>query len=101
MEWPLLPLIVVSALILKLYRRVGSHNLRRFTNVLKRIGVFPLIDHYYEPLFNDQHLKKDLRKPRKLPGIEFNEDAQIGLLKQLNYQNEFDHFIKKEIEKSV
>ena len=100
MEWPLLPLIVISGFILKLYRRVGSHNLRRLTNVLKRMGVFPLIDHYYEPLFNDQHLKSELSKLRKLPGIKFNEDAQIGLLKQLNYQNEFDHFLKKEIDKS-
>jgi len=99
-EWLFLPVLVISAFVLKLYRRVGSNNLKRSTNILKKIGVFPLRDHYYEPMFNDKHLTSDLRKPRKLPGINFNEEAQIELLKQLTYQNDFDHFVKTEIDKS-
>jgi hypothetical protein len=95
----LIPLII-SAFVLKLYRRVGSKNLKLSTNILKKIGVFPIRDHYYEPLFNDKYLANDLRKPRNLVGIDFNEKEQIKLLKQLTYQNDFDYFLKKEINKS-
>ena len=100
LELPFLLPLIISAFVLKLYRRVGSKNLKRSTNILKRVGVFPIRDHYYEPLFNDKYLKNDLREPRKLPGIDFNEKAQIELLKKLTYQNDFDYFLNKEIDKS-
>lgn len=96
MEWLFLPALAIAAIILKLYRRIGSNNLKRSTNILKKIGVFPIRDHYYEPLFNDKHLKSDLRNQRKLPGIDFNEEEQIELLKKLTYQNDFDNFVLME-----
>ena len=100
LEWPFLPVLIFSALVLKLYRKTGSQNLRRSTKTLKRIGVFPIRDHYYEPLFNDKFLKNDLRKPRNLSGINFNQEAQINLLKQLTFQDDFTHFVKTELDKS-
>lgn len=99
-EWFFLPVIIISAFILKLYRRVGSDTLKRCTNVLKKMGVFPIRDHYYEPLFNDNHLKKDLRQPRELTGINFNEHAQIALLQELSYQDDFDNFVRNEKNKT-
>lgn len=76
-----------------IYRRVGSRRLRISTKVLKKIGVFPIIDHYYEPLFNDIHIEENMSVARKLPGIKFNEEKQIDLLNKLNYQAEFSSFI--------
>ncbi|WP_158241859.1 hypothetical protein [Tabrizicola sp. TH137] len=57
--------------------------------MLKRVGVYPLRDHYYEPLFNDGHLSVDLAQPRKLPGIDFRLAEQIAFLKTLRFQDEF------------
>ena len=99
LDWALLPLLLPSALVMKIYRRLGSKRLIRSTNLLKKIGVFPIRDHYYEPLFNDKHLSASLREPRNLPGINFNELEQIELLKQLTYQNEFLDFVESEFKK--
>lgn len=52
------------------------------------IGVYPINDHYYEPLFNTKHLKKSLRLDRNLPGINFNDKEQLELLEHFNYNEE-------------
>lgn len=52
------------------------------------IGVFPIRDHYYEPLFNMKKLKYLLREDRSLPGIDMNEDEQIRILSKFHYQDE-------------
>ena len=49
---------IPAGLVLLLYRRVGSRRLRITTAELKRIGVFPIRDHYYEPLFKDLYLRR-------------------------------------------
>jgi hypothetical protein len=46
-----------------------------------KAGVFPLQDHYYEPLFDASALKLD-SEPRALPGIDFGVSRQIHLLQQ-------------------
>lgn len=53
-----------------------------------KLGVYPLRDRYYEPLFNPAHLNKDLSEDRDLPGLDLNEDEQIKLLKSLGYSQE-------------
>lgn len=91
-----LPLLVISALIMRMYRRVGSARLKRSTRVLRKLGVFPIRDHYYEPLFNDVHLSRSLDERRELPGIDFNEARQLTFLENLNYQAEFKNFVESE-----
>jgi len=95
-----LPILFLSGLTMWLYRRTGSKRLKLSTRVLKRIGIFPIRDHYYEPLFTDKHLTQDLRKPRELPGIDFDEPRQLEFLKNLCYQTEFTHFIDSNQHKS-
>lgn len=52
-------------------------------------GVFPIIDHYYEPLFRTDRLNEKLLSPeRRLPGIEWSVDAQLRLLETLDYGEE-------------
>lgn len=53
-----------------------------------KIGVFPVTDHYYEPLFNTAILKKDLDSDRNLPGIDFNTSEQISILSEFDYNDE-------------
>ena len=95
-----LPLLVISGLVMWLYRRTGSKRLKLSTKILKRIGIFPIRDHYYEPLFNDAYLSRNLNDPRELPGIDFNEEGQLKFLQNLNYQTEFSNFVEIEQSKS-
>ena len=91
-----LPLLIISGLVMWLYRRTGSKRLKLSTKILKKIGIFPIRDHYYEPLFNDALLTKDLKNPRELPGIDLNEEGQLKLLQNLIYQTEFSDFVEAE-----
>ena len=92
----LLPFIIVSAILLKIYRNLRSKYLYLCTQALKRIGIFPIKDHYYEPLFNDAHLTHSLREKRHLPGVNFREQEQIRLLQYLTFQSDFDQFLAHE-----
>ena len=95
-DFVLILLVLPSSFILKIYRRYGAHRLPKTTKLLKQVGVFPIIDHYHEPLFNDKHLKIDLNKKRNLPGIDFNCQKQIKFLNKLNHGEEFINFVKEE-----
>lgn len=55
--------------------------------VFKKVGVFPITDHYYEPLFDDRHLKLPLERDRFLPGIDWNVQEQLNLLEKFDFQN--------------
>ncbi len=96
-----LPILIIGAFLLKFYRTRGSKRLKLSTKILKSIGVFPIIDNYYEPLFNDKKILNDLSAPRKLPGIEFNYANQLIFLKKLTYQNEFVAFVNEEKNKNL
>ena len=96
LDFLLLPFTIFSALYFKFYRRVGTVRLKRSTSLLKKLGVFPILDHYYEPMFNDSHLYKSLSEERFLPGLDFREEEQILLLKEMVYQDDFDVFLKAE-----
>lgn len=81
-------LIIPGAYLLLAYRRLGSAKLPKTTQRLKRIGVFPLRNHYYDPLFDDRLLHVPLDSPRSLPGINFNEVCQLALIKELGFTSE-------------
>lgn len=56
--------------------------------VLNNIGVFPILDHYYEPLFRTSSLVKSLREDRSLPGIDFNNEEQLHILSRFQFNGE-------------
>lgn len=56
------------------------------------MGVFPIVDHYYEPLFNPAHLRKPLSEERDLPGIDWNLPEQLNLLKRFRFSDELVGF---------
>ena len=55
-------LLIPASIIMLLYRRFGSHKLLLSKNILNYFGIFPLSNHYYEPLFNFKQLKKNYIK---------------------------------------
>jgi hypothetical protein len=77
-----------AALVLNGYRRIGSARLPLTTKELKRIGLFPIKNHYYEPLFDSSLLTKPLSQDRDLPGIDLNESGQLHFLSQFTYSAE-------------
>ncbi len=81
--------IFISALLFKIYTKFGGSRFNNIRNLLQNLGIYPIRDHYYEPLFNHRGLKSSLRQKRFLPGIEFNIQDQIKLLKNLNLAHEF------------
>lgn len=87
-------LIIPSAYVFLLFRKIGSRFKLALTRErLKKIGIFPIRDHYYEPLFNDKNLRLSLSSVRKLPGIDFREAQQVELLKSFQYSHEINTII--------
>lgn len=61
--------------------------------IFMKIGLFPIRDHYYQPLINPgKHLKKSLRKDRNLPGIDLNIEEQLATLQSFDYNHELEQF---------
>ena len=81
-------LIVPAAYIMFFFRFIGGHKFKISRAILKRIGVFPIIKNYYEPIFDFEILKNDLNSKRNLPGINFNIQEQISFLRKLQYIEE-------------
>jgi hypothetical protein len=81
-------LTLPAAYLMFFYRRAGTSRLPLTTRLLKRIGVFPIINHYYEPLFDDRHLDQPLDADRHLPGVNLNTASQLELLKSLKFAKE-------------
>jgi hypothetical protein len=92
LRWPIDLLLVVlatpAAFILLAYRRVGSARLPMTTRTLKKIGVFPIRKHYYEPLFDETILTSPLSDDRYLPGIDLNVLGQLTLLGSMTCSQE-------------
>ena len=84
----LIPFVFMAGKLMYLLRRIGFARMKRSKQVLLNIGVLPIRDHYYEPLFNEKHLSKPLSDDRSLPGIDWNIDEQIALLDQFRYSPE-------------
>jgi len=83
-----LPLVYPAAILLKMVRKVGVTNMPLCKSVFKHIGVFPILNHYYEPLFDDRHLTKPLNEVRNLPGIDWNDEEQLAILSQFDFNDE-------------
>lgn len=78
------PLVLLSLLQLKATRLHGNYAYMGLAKRLfRRIGVYPLLDHYYEPLFNPAHLHRDLGEPRPLPGLRLDTGAMLARLEEI------------------
>lgn len=82
------PLLAPAALLMKAVRRAGVHRMPVSRWLLRRLGVFPVADHYYEPLFDPRGLRRPLEEERALPGIDWNEAGQLALLDSLAHAHE-------------
>jgi predicted O-methyltransferase YrrM len=84
----LLPLVYPAAFLLKMVRKAGISNLPFCKSAFMQIGVFPILNHYYEPLFDTRNLISPLNIARDLPGILWNDKEQLDILQQFNFNEE-------------
>lgn len=84
----LAPVVLPAALLMKAVRRVGVQRLPLCRRALLAVGVFPVRNHYYEPLIDHRALKKPLGEPRRLPGINWNDEEQLRILDSFAYAEE-------------
>ena len=80
-----------ASIIMKLYRQIGTCRLPLCKRILLKVGVFPIIDHYYEPQFDHRNPVKPYSQDRSLPGINWNAPEQLELLRQLAFASELGH----------
>jgi len=84
----LAPVVYSVAHLLKAIRRAGISRMPLCKRALMRVGVFPIRNHYDEPLFDSMLLRHPLDHNRVLPGIDWNIDEQIYLLKSFCFNDE-------------
>jgi predicted O-methyltransferase YrrM len=84
----LTPLTLLSGLWFRAVREIGVRGFPLSRAIFSAVGVFPIIDHYYEPLFRTADVAKELDTTRPLPGIDFNSEEQLALLRQFRYGEE-------------
>ena len=56
----LVAFVVPAAYLLKRVRNAGVRKMPLCREALRRVGVFPIIDHYYEPLFRPEQLLRPM-----------------------------------------
>lgn len=88
----LAPFVIFAGLLFKLIRLAGIFRMPLTRKILYGIGVFPILDHYYEPFFNSRHLRYPLSNDRRLPGIDWNVPGQLELLDSFHYNDELIAF---------
>lgn len=81
-------LLILPSLIFLVYKQRGPKNYPVTTSFLKKIGVFPIINHYYEPQF--KYTKEEIKSfnVRTISGINLNIKSQLNFLNLLKYNKE-------------
>ncbi|MCH8012397.1 MAG: class I SAM-dependent methyltransferase [Candidatus Marinimicrobia bacterium] len=85
------PFVYPSAFLLKIIRRAGVHRLPFCKKVLLNVGVFPIRNHYHEPLFDEREIRYPLSENRRLPGIDWNVTEQLTILASFNFNEELNN----------
>jgi len=86
------PFTLIFTYLFKYLRTKSLKNFPISKIIFLKVGLLPIRDHYYEPLFNPKHLRYSLRRERYLPGIHFNDEEQLKILEKFNFNNELLQF---------
>ncbi|MFW9928430.1 MAG: class I SAM-dependent methyltransferase [Candidatus Thorarchaeota archaeon] len=86
------PLTILSAFIFHYMKKNSFQGFKIAKKIMLGIGIYPIIEHYYEPLFNKKYLRYSLRDDRNLPAIDFNDKEQLQILEKFNYTEELLKF---------
>lgn len=84
----LIPFTFISSVLFLVIRKAGMRRMKWSKRIFFKMCVYPIIDHYYEPMFNPKHLRYSLGKDRELPGIDLNDNEQLEILKKFSFNDE-------------
>lgn len=88
------PITYLSTMWLRYIKSKGDNE--KSNKIFMKLGLFPILDHYYQPLINPRkYLKKSLREDRNLKGINFNTKEQLDILSKFDFNNELLDFPEK------
>lgn len=82
------PFMYPCAWMLKNVRRAEIQRFPICRRALVKMGVFPVVNHYYEPQFDFRNERQSFSLERSLPGIDWNENEQLQMLEQLSFGDE-------------
>ena len=82
------PLLILSAIYLKLVRSLGMWRIPFSRDLLLKLDLFPIRNQYYDPWIDVSAFTEPLDRDRILPGIDMNESDQLQLLTQMHYSDE-------------
>ena len=91
----LVPIVFLSAWLLKNIRKAGIQRLPLCKKTLLSVGVFPIRNHYYEPQFDFREVNHSFSKERNLPGINWNIQEQLDFLGELTFSVELENIPTK------
>lgn len=84
----LVPFVYIAGILLRKIRTKGVQKFPFCKQTLLNLGIFPIRNHYYEPLFDMRGLKRSFTDERELPGIDWNINEQLETLKNFSHANE-------------
>jgi hypothetical protein len=80
------PLTLVAGAWFRYVRARAITDMPLTKKIFYKTGIFPITDHYYEPLFKTDNLGPWVE--RHLPGINFRTEEQLQLLASWNFNSE-------------
>ena len=88
----IIPFTILSSLLLKLIRKYivtfWGKKAPFSLLIFQKIGVFPIIDHFYEPYFFTNQQKAKSRAKNSFPGINLNTQEQLELINNFHFNDE-------------
>ncbi len=84
----LVPFVYPSAWLLKNIRKAGIQKYPLCKRTLLNMGVFPIINDYYEPQFDMREVNCSFSEERSLPGVNWNIQEQLKTLERLDFSQE-------------
>ena len=82
------PLVFLASFLLLIIRKIGVTHFPTAKFIFMKLGVYPIVNYYYEPWFGATRLKYPADEARRLPGIDWNLKEQLKTLHEFKYQNE-------------
>ena len=76
------PFTLLSVVWFRLVRYWGVKNMKASRWTFLKFGMFPIVNHYYEPLFD---YRKIPRSDDTITHLRFNDEAQLSFLKNFNF----------------
>jgi hypothetical protein len=87
----LAPFTLLATLWFRVARYWGVKNLFFTRRIFMRLGMFPIVDHYYDPLFDSRKLPAGVPRSH----LDMNDSVQLEFIRSLNFGDELSKFAKR------